>query len=88
MSLPNLKFLSLGEFKLVGEDCFMRFLQGYPLLEELMLHLRPFYNGREIGEGIEVEVLEISSPLLNKLMLCWHEKVELKFTIIRKVKQS
>lgn len=59
MSLPNLKFLSLGEFKLVGEDCFMRFLQGYPLLEELMLHLRPFYNGREIGEGIEVGVLEI-----------------------------
>lgn len=39
-------------------------------------------------EKIEVEVLEISSSLLNKLMLCWHEKVELKFTIIRKVKQS
>ncbi|CDP13113.1 unnamed protein product [Coffea canephora] len=86
VSLPNLKFLNLSGFKLVDEDCFVRFLRGCPSLEELMLHLRPFYDERESGEGIEVEVLDISNPSLKKLILCWHEKVELEFTIIVKSK--
>nr|XP_027069549.1 putative F-box protein At3g58820 [Coffea arabica] len=80
--LPNLKYLYLFEFRLVDEDSIQRLLQGCPLLEQLMLFVQPFSYESESEEGIEVEVLHISSPSLKSLVLSWNAKVELEFTVV------
>lgn len=82
--LPNLKYLYLLRFILVDEDSIQRFLQGCPLLEDLILTVQPFIYESESEESIEVKVLNILSPLLKSLVLCLYEKVELEFTVVVK----